>query len=474
MQSALQRVLWGLLALAAVPSGMANRVFVGELQQTAVHGKESSISPEYGRHNSSHVHRQQVHLRLRTGEMRRLLFPKAPSKLPRSGSWVMVRTLPLQQCVGGEGIANAMCVGSILAQEGAARDSFAAGQPRGPIKLKSLIMQLQVCGQGPATTPENLAAALFEGEPGSQAETVQGMFTACSHGNADFSRASGKWSDVANDYVKHVLGINWEEFKYKIYVVPPGDLCSWGGLGWVGCKSDCRAWISGDLWMYPTTWMHELGHNLYLNHAGSFQQVAGGGTQFVAYKDDSGAMGHCCSTRCFNAPHSHQLGWSKAVDTLNKDNFGAGEWRSYTLPPRAGQGSRDANLIRVQPDWDGPAAAFNLFLEYRKGASYDAGLLPSVRDKVMLYSTPGSDAMPFTTFEVAIGPNQISHESRIGSHLAIWVGSESAEGIQVNLCRPLNEHEVNCSDGRDDDYVSSLLANASSECASGVVVMTPG
>lgn len=75
---------------------------------------------------------------------------------------------------------------------------------------------------------------------------------------------------------------------------------------------------------YPTTWMHELGHNLYLNHAGSFQQVAGGGTQFVAYKDDSGAMGHCCSTRCFNAPHSHQLGWSKAVDTLNKDNFGAG------------------------------------------------------------------------------------------------------------------------------------------------------
>eukprot|EP00882_Tetradesmus_deserticola_P029122 GHRQ01032545.1.p3 GENE.GHRQ01032545.1~~GHRQ01032545.1.p3 ORF type:complete len:126 (+),score=39.24 GHRQ01032545.1:369-746(+) len=70
--------------------------------------------------------------------------------------------------------------------------------------------------------------------------------------------------------------------------------------------------------------MHELGHNLYLNHAGSFQPVAGGGSQFVAYKDDSGAMGHCCSTRCFNAPHSHQLGWSTAIDTLNKDNFAAG------------------------------------------------------------------------------------------------------------------------------------------------------
>lgn len=57
-----------------------------------------------------------------------------------------------------------------------------------------------------------------------------------------------EWSDVANDYVQHVLGYKWQDFKYKIYVVPPGDLCSWGGMGWVGCLSDCRAWVSGDLW----------------------------------------------------------------------------------------------------------------------------------------------------------------------------------------------------------------------------------
>jgi hypothetical protein len=61
---------------------------------------------------------------------------------------------------------------------------------------------------------------------------------------------------VANDYVKHVLGIDWESFKYKVYVVPPGDLCSWGGMGWVGCKSDCRAWISGDLWMVRVAGCH--------------------------------------------------------------------------------------------------------------------------------------------------------------------------------------------------------------------------
>lgn len=49
----------------------------------------------------------------------------------------------------------------------------------------------QVCGKGPATTPEKLEAALFEGLPDSQQQTVQGAFKACSYGNADFSKESG-------------------------------------------------------------------------------------------------------------------------------------------------------------------------------------------------------------------------------------------------------------------------------------------
>lgn len=30
---------------------------------------------------------------------------------------------------------------------------------------------------------------------------------------------------------------------------------------------------------YPTTWLHELGHNLYMNHAGSYQDNGGGSMQ---------------------------------------------------------------------------------------------------------------------------------------------------------------------------------------------------
>jgi hypothetical protein len=54
-----------------------------------------------------------------------------------------------------------------------------------------LCQLLQVCGKGPATTPQKLAAALFDGLSDSQPQTVQGAFKSCSYGNADFSKDSG-------------------------------------------------------------------------------------------------------------------------------------------------------------------------------------------------------------------------------------------------------------------------------------------
>lgn len=50
---------------------------------------------------------------------------------------------------------------------------------------------MQVCGQGPATSPDKLAGALFDSLPNSQAETLQGMFRACSNMQADFSQQVG-------------------------------------------------------------------------------------------------------------------------------------------------------------------------------------------------------------------------------------------------------------------------------------------
>mgnify|MGYP001811248380 CR=1 FL=1 len=50
----------------------------------------------------------------------------------------------------------------------------------------------------------------------------------------------------------------------------------------------------------PTTYFHEISHNLYCNHAGKWGNKG--------YEDLSGAMGYCCDIRCHNAVHSYQVG----------------------------------------------------------------------------------------------------------------------------------------------------------------------
>jgi hypothetical protein len=100
--------------------------------------------------------------------------------------------------------------------------------------------------------------------------------------------------------------------------------------------------------------MHELGHNLYLNHAG--KQGDNG------YGDLSCTMGFCCDVRCYNAPHAFQLGWARPIATLHKDNFPSGWWWSYRIP--ASIVKRD-NFVRIRPDWTSKGAGFNIFVGYR-------------------------------------------------------------------------------------------------------------
>eukprot|EP00879_Flechtneria_rotunda_P028638 GHRR01030835.1.p3 GENE.GHRR01030835.1~~GHRR01030835.1.p3 ORF type:complete len:100 (-),score=13.74 GHRR01030835.1:249-548(-) len=59
--------------------------------------------------------------------------------------------------------------------------------------------------------------------------------------------------------------------------------------------------------------------------------------------------------------------------------------------------------------------------------------------------------MPLTTLEGTVGENQIMHETRLRSSLAVWVGSRTADGIQVNVCRPESSTERSCRDGKDND-----------------------
>lgn len=61
-------------------------------------------------------------------------------------------------------------------------------------------------------------------------------------------------------------------------------------------------------------YMHELGHHFALGHAGQSQPDG----SFVEYGDFSCAMGYCCSMRCYNTPHSYQIGWLPVTEVCVK------------------------------------------------------------------------------------------------------------------------------------------------------------
>jgi hypothetical protein len=107
------------------------------------------------------------------------------------------------------------------------------------------------------------------------------------------------------DRVDAVTGFSKREYTNAIYIIPDG--CGYAGLGIVGpCLFTeglkCRTWISQFSSMFVNTYVHELGHNLGLNHADAYG--------VYPYGDLTCAMGSCCADRCYNAPHSHRLNWS--------------------------------------------------------------------------------------------------------------------------------------------------------------------
>jgi hypothetical protein len=152
-------------------------------------------------------------------------------------------------------------------------------EPRGAIKMKILFIQLDICDWGVTTNYDDLSSVIWSLTPNSKPYNVEGMFNSCSYGMVDMSESrilrnkvpipcegttrTGvyynsvtcpyiEWSEVANDYIRTYLKqINPESYKYKVYIINlPGGrsgVCSWGGMAYVGCGDDCRAWIHGSL-----------------------------------------------------------------------------------------------------------------------------------------------------------------------------------------------------------------------------------
>lgn len=147
-------------------------------------------------------------------------------------------------------------------------------------------------------------------------------------------------------------------YRHRLVFLPKILNCNWSGLGNIGCSPFCYAWFSGNYVSNYEVILHELGHNLGLEHAS---------TTLGEYDDQSCVMGYCCNKICFNAPHEWKLGIAQSRYSLAPNI-----WSSIILTP--------GEFVKVDPN---PWVSY--FVSYRSDTQHDINLPNLYKNKVLIY-----------------------------------------------------------------------------------------
>jgi hypothetical protein len=227
-------------------------------------------------------------------------------------------------------------------------------------------------------------------------------------------------------------------------MVPPGT-CPFVGLGYIGCDGsyECRSWINGDFWTVPQAIAHELGHNLFMGHSGSFTAA---GT-LDEYADSTALMGYCCDARCPNTPHAWQQGWI-SVQQLDGSSLPAGRTLSVQLASQAASGRSG---LRVLPSW--VTGVDPLFAGYRTRAAGDAFMPSYDAAEVHLYTAPISNSYDarHTTWRASLAAAGDAYELP-GTGLVLRLQTKSSGAAAVTVCRRGGaETLATCQAGQDND-----------------------
>ncbi|KAL4439954.1 hypothetical protein ABPG75_002955 [Micractinium tetrahymenae] len=241
----------------------------------------------------------------------------------------------------------------------------------------------------------------------------------------DFDDFNG-WSDAA-DKVLRTRGIDIDAYTYKVYLVPP-SACSFVGLGYVGCDGslECRSWINSDFWTTPQAITHELGHNMFMAHAGKYASDG----WYDEYADMSSYMGYCCNDRCPNTPQAWQLGWL-TVQQHDASSLAPGQTVQAWL---ASQAASPSSGLRI--DVSGWAPGVDpLHVGYRTRAGGDAALGADLADRVHVWQTPIKGA--FDPQKTALkgsltAGGAYAHKE---SGIVIQLTGFASGGATVSICR---------------------------------------
>lgn len=199
---------------------------------------------------------------------------------------------------------------------------------------------------------------------------------------------SGTW---ASDLIEAARndGVNVEYYQHRMLIIPKTEvnnkpplsifvlfclyslflllfflkLCSWDGLGTVGCSLSCNTWIPHCA--NSKVMEHELGHNLGLDHEGSLLNEI---NSFVEYGDPTGIMGNkwwsSDGADDIVAPHMVQLGAIWGALTVSA----AGTYEISPLDIRP-ESAEHSQTMRVRSSVNGRYYYFS----YRVGQNFNLG-----------------------------------------------------------------------------------------------------
>eukprot|EP00195_Chlamydomonas_chlamydogama_P013521 CAMPEP_0202890338 /NCGR_PEP_ID=MMETSP1392-20130828/780_1 /ASSEMBLY_ACC=CAM_ASM_000868 /TAXON_ID=225041 /ORGANISM="Chlamydomonas chlamydogama, Strain SAG 11-48b" /LENGTH=657 /DNA_ID=CAMNT_0049573887 /DNA_START=125 /DNA_END=2099 /DNA_ORIENTATION=- len=339
-----------------------------------------------------------------------------------------------------------------------------------PYRFRSITFLLNICGAAPPATKKDIESQWFNSKATPGGLTMQNYFASCSYGKVVFdefsnvvvtnvslpcagvTRSGWRW-DASQCRIDEVygwaeateeaasrMGINMNQFQNRILILP-NNACTWGGLGTVGCGSSCGVWIKADQAGLLDTFVHELGHNMGLQHSS---------TPGEEYGDLSSPMGACCDNpRCFNGANSWQLGWASAIDNLDATKFQAGRWLQYNVP---GLALSERSVLQVTPTWTASWGIPNYFVSYRVKQSYDAGLSNTFANRATVHIYNGSvgNSLGFLSeLQAVLAPGQFYTDKT--NKLRIKLDSGNALGGVIKMCRYTELVETSCFDGLDND-----------------------
>ncbi|GIL48042.1 hypothetical protein Vafri_4754 [Volvox africanus] len=230
-------------------------------------------------------------------------------------------------------------------------------------------------------------------------------------------------------------------------------------MGSVGCTgSRCYSWINGRYAQDLTVYMHEMGHNMGLQHSGRV------GITNNEYADASCTMGH--GRTCFNAPNMWRLGWVAPLPggDLNGTTLEVGRQKRFFL---TGQNKAQQSIVRIDPTWtlNGTAVPTSktstsapvYYVSLRTQEPPFEVLSPSVT-RIYVYTSQATQAVNSYTRSTFQAVLNVDNEFRASMPygIVVRVNTLTSSNSSISICRASGDSEAqvgssSCFDGRDND-----------------------